>query len=261
MLEFSKLTEIQIIVFGLILLRMSSFVFSAAILNSTTVSVSLKILLSLSFTMMMYGTISSAATISRISDLQDQLILLALYEVLMGLIIGFMTRLFFFSISMAGEMISVAMGLGNAQIFNPMMGANANAFEQFLMMISTLLFFSLGGHHIMLQGLIQSFELIPLGRMSMDTVQLRNVALLGQELMVVSIKIAAPVLISMLVVQVGVGLLSRAVPQINVLTTSMSITALLGVVILMVSLPLLVHQMNSILDLTNFNLFNLIKKI
>lgn len=261
MIEFSKLNEVQLLVFGLILLRMISFVFTAAIFNSPVISSPLKVLLSLSFAMMMFDTVAKSSVVNRINDLQDQIILLAAYEVVMGLIIGFMTRMFFFSISMAGEMISMSLGLGQAQVFNPLMNSQGNAIEQFLVMVATLLFFALNGHHVFVQGLMESFQNIPLGRMSIDALQLKNIALMGQDLLIIAIKMSAPIVISMFIVQVGVGLLSRAVPQINVLTTSSSLTALLGIAVLIIALPLLVNQMSHILDMTHFNLFLFIKKI
>ena len=88
-----------------------------------------------------------------------------------------------------------------------------------------------------------------------------EVALKAQEFFILGIKIAAPVLISMMIVQVGVALLSRAVPQINVMVTSASVTSLLGFTIIFISLPLLVMQMSGLLDLTTAEFFKFIKVI
>lgn len=261
MLDISKLNEIQFLVFGLILLRMTSYVFSAAIFNSTVISSPLKVLLSLAFTMMVFNQVATAETVVRISEMQNEIILMSAYEVVMGLMLGFVTRLFFFAISMAGELISVSMGLGQAQIFNPMMGSQGNAVEQFLVMIAMLVFFAINGHHFLVQGLMQSFSIVPLAKLTVNAVEFKQVVFLGQQLMLMAVQMSAPIVISMLVVQIGIGLLSRAVPQINVLTTTLAVTIFLGMAIFIVSLPLIVHHMNSVLDLTAVNFFRFVKSI
>jgi flagellar biosynthesis protein FliR len=261
MFSISQLNEIQILVFALILLRMTAFVVSAAVLSSPSFPVTAKILFSVVFTMLMFKTVATNKIIARVSEAQDQIILLAAMEVVIGLCLGFLTRIYFFAISMAGELISVSMGLGQAQMFNPMMGNMGNAIEQFLVFLATLLYFAINGHHNLIYGLAESFNTIEIARLTLNTDAFASVVYLAQKFFVIGIQISAPVLISMVVVQVGVGLLSRAVPQINVLTTTASITVALGFVILFISLPLIVFQLTGIIDLTNIEFFRFVKQI
>lgn len=261
MFSVSQLNEVQLIAFGLILLRMSGFVFTAAILNSQSVSTPLKILLSLVLTMTVFNTVASPTELVAINGLEDTLITVALKEAFIGVSIGFTTRIFFFAIAMAGELISVSMGLGQAQIFNPMMGSMGNVMEQFFVALATLLYMGLNGHHFMIQGLVNSFEVVQLSTVSIKALGFYEVAKYTQEFFVFGIKIAAPVMISMLVVQVGVGILSRAVPQINVLMTAAPVTILLGFAILFISLPLMILQLNGLLDVSTAELFKFIKMI
>lgn len=261
MFSVSQLNEIQIIVFGLIMLRMTAFVFSAAILNSPAIPIICKVLFGVVLTMMMYKSVATNVIVARVSEMPEQLIQLAIMELLIGVSLGFLTRLFFFAISMAGELISVAMGLGQGQLFNPMMGSMGNALEQFFTILSTLLYFSINGHHYLIDALVQSFQAVELARLSLNAAAFGSSTLLAQQFFIIGIKMSAPVLISMAVIQVGIGLLSRAVPQINVLSTSASITIALGFVILFISLPLMVFQMTGVLDLTTLELFKFIKAI
>lgn len=261
MFSVSQLNEIQLIAFGLILLRMSGFVFTAAILNAQSISAPLKILLSLVLTMTVFNTVANNTVLVELNGLQDSLITLALKEAFVGISLGFTTRVFFFAIGMAGELISVSMGLGQAQIFNPMMGNMGNVMEQFFVALATLLYMGLNGHHYMIQGLSSSFETVTLSTTTIKALGYFEVAKYAQEFFVFGIKIAAPVMISMLVVQVGVGILSRAVPQINVLMTAAPVTILLGMTILFISLPLMILQLNGLLDVSTAELFKFIKMI
>ena len=261
MISFSQLNEIQILTFALILLRMSSFVVSAAIFNSTSISIQLKILFSLVLTLVMFGPIASNDVLVTVKENQNDILLLAGREVLIGLVLGFVTRLFFFAVSMAGEIISIAMGLGQAQLYNPMSGGMGNAMEQFYIVISTLVFLAFNGHHLMIQGLVESFQSAPLAQMSFATSTLAEIVYKTQDYFVIGIKISAPILISMTIVQFGVALLSRVVPQINVLVTTASLTVILGFVIMFISLPLLVMQMGGMITLSMDDFFKFLKAI
>lgn len=259
MISFSQLNEIQIIVFALILLRMTSFVVSSAIFSSPSISVMVKILFSVVLTLCVFKTVGTNEVIARVSESQEQLILLSAREILLGLVLGFFTRIFFFALSMAGEIVSISMGLGQGQIFNPMMGSMGNAIEQFYIGIGTLLFLALNGHHMLIQGLVKSFSTSPLAVLEFHFETFAEVVLKAQEFFVLGIRISAPVLISMIIVQIGVALLSRAVPQINVMVTSASVAVMLGMLIIFISLPLLVMQMTGLLDFTTAEFFKLMK--
>lgn len=261
MFSVSQLNEIQLVAFGLIMLRMTGFVFTAAILNSPSVSLHLKVLISLVLSMTMFQSVATNIVLVDLDTAQGALLVLAAKEIVIGIAIGFVTRIFFFAINMAGEMISITMGLGQAQMFNPMMGSMGNVMEQFFVVLATLLYMGLNGHHYMIDGLAMSFQHISLASTDLKVNGFLEAVKFTQEFFVFGIKIAAPVMISMLVVQVGVGILSRAVPQINVLMTAAPITILLGFGILFISLPLMVMQMAGLLEVSTSELFKFIKMI
>ena len=261
MINFSQLNEIQILLFALILLRMSSFVVSAAIFSSAQISHPLKVLIAVVFTLVVFSPLSSNEVFARIKDHESDLLTLAGREVLIGICLGFVTRFFFFAVGMAGEIVSISMGLGQAQMFNPMMGSMGNAMEQFYVVIATLVFFTFNGHHVMLQGLVESFQSAPVAQMTFSVATLGEMVFKMQEYLIIGIKFAAPILISMTIVQFGIALLSRVVPQINVLVTSASLTVVLGFIIMFVSLPLLVMQMTSMMNVSMDDFFKFLKAI
>lgn len=261
MINFSQLNEVQILLFALVLIRISAFIVSAAIFNSGQISAPLKILLAVTFTLVVYKPLSSNEVFARISEAQNDILILALREALIGVALGFVTRFFFFAIAMAGELVSISMGLGQAQIFNPMAGSMGNAMEQFYTLLATLIFLSFNGHHLMIQGLVESFSTAPIAQMTLGLATFGDIVLKMQDYFIVGIKIASPVMISMMVVQMGMALLSRVVPQINVLVTSSSVTVLLGFVIMFISLPLLAMQMSGLIDVSMTDFFKFLKAI
>ena len=261
MFSFSELNEIQVIAFGLILLRMTAFVFSAAIFSSQSVPVPFRILFAMVLSIVVFPIVATSVALVQIEQLTSQIIYLAAVEIVIGLCIGFVTRLFFFTISMAGELMAISIGIGQGQIFNPMLGSTSNPLEQFIVFLGTIFYFMINGHHYLVQGLVDSFQMASIARTAISTEALMAIVFMAQKFFVIGVQISAPVLVSMLVIQLGTGLVSRAVPQINFLTTSVGISIGLGFVVLMVSLPLFLNSIQNLVDITTGDLFSFIKGI
>lgn len=254
-----QLTEAQVLFFGLVLLRMLAFVFSSALFSLPAINVTVKILFSLVLALCLYPTIPGIASVA--DGMQGDLPLLAAREALIGLVLGFLTRIFFFALSMVGEIASVSIGLASAQMYNPMADAHGGVLEQLHVLLGSLLFLLLGGHHVMISALAQSFEMIPLATLSMKTGPLAEMALFGRDLLVLTLKMSAPVLVAILIANMAMAILGRAVPQLNVLVTSFPVTIMLGLVVLLISLPLMIFEMNGLVDLTATKLMQVMKTL
>lgn len=253
------MTETQVIIFGLIFLRMIAFVVSSVIYGSTNINIPIKVLLAVVLSMVVFPTVQMAAVSN--AQLAEDLVLLSAREVAIGLSLGFLTRLFFFTVGMAGELISVSIGLGQAQIFNPMMGSNSNTVEQFYNTLATLIFFAINGHHLVLSGIAQSYELVPLAQLKFNVGPFGQMATFAQDMMVMGIKMCAPIIGAVLVTNIAMGILGRAVPQINVLVTSVPVTLMIGFVLMFICIPLLVMEMHSIVDITQTKLVLVMKAL
>jgi flagellar biosynthetic protein FliR len=253
------MSEVQMIVFGLILLRMIAFVISSAVLGSPNISAPLKLLLSIVLCVLIYPTVHVVP--ADLASVTDNLILLSARELMIGVTLGFLTRLFFFTIGMTGELVSISIGLGAAQIFNPLMGNNSNTIEQFYNTLATLIFFAINGHHLLISGIAQSYELIPLAQMKLSVGPYAEIATFAQDMMLMGIKMCAPILAAILVTNLAMGVLGKAVPQINVLVTSLPVTLMLGFVLMFLCIPLIVVEMNGVLDITHTKLMVVMKAL
>lgn len=244
--------EGQIIAFALVFLRLIAFVIAWPVFGAAVVPVPLKVLLGLVFSMIVFPTISFQ-NVDMIA-ITDQIIFMAIRELLIGLFLGFLMRMFFFAVSVAGEIISVTMGLASAQLFNPAMGTSSNVVEQFQVLLATLFFLAMNGHHLFIAGIAQSFELVPIAVVGIKTAGFMEIAEMGQQILLLGLKMSAPILVSIFIVNVAMGILGKAVPQINVLVTSMPVTIMLGFGVLMITTPLFINEMSGLVDImaTNF---------
>lgn len=253
------LTEVQILVFGLVLLRLLAFVFSAAIFSAPVVNAPIRVLFSLVLAMVIYPLVHVDPAVLRGFD--EFLPFMAVREVVVGLVIGFLSRIFFFAVSMVGDLISISLGLSAAQLYNPMMQSQGGILEQFHVILGSLLFLVLNGHHLLISALIQSFEIVQIGVMTFKTGGLAEMALFGGDLLVITIKMGAPIMVAIFLANLAMGILGRAIPQLNVLVTSFPVTILLGLGTMFICLPLFIGEMHGLIDVTGFKLMQVLKSL
>src|SRR5207253_5193030 len=99
------------------------------------------------------------------------------------------------------------------------------------------------------------YELIPLAQMKLNIGPYAEIATFVQDMMVMAIKMCAPIIGAVMITNIAMGVLGRAVPQINVLVTSMPVTLMLGFALMFLCIPLLVVEMNGILGVTHERLY------
>lgn len=259
MLPNFHFNETEILAFSLVLLRISAFVVSWPVFSVYSVPNHLKVLLSLCIAFLLFPVIDKTGLDAQ--KLGQDVTWLAGKEVLTGLCLGFLTRTFFFALSAGGNLVATSIGLANGQIFNPALGQQSTTVEQFYVTVGTLLFLALNGHHFFLTGLASSFEAIPLMSAGTDLASLNTVKGAGgggittaigiresgaivQSVVESGIKIAAPVLVVLFMLNVAMGILGRAVPQINVLVTSMSVNVMAGLLVMIISVPALLLELD-----------------
>lgn len=245
MLPQLMFNETEILAFALVLLRVSAFIVSWPVFSVYNVPNQLKILFAVVLSMVLMPVISRSGLSAH--ELDNDIVWLAGKEVATGLILGFMTRLLFFAISVGGNLVATSTGMANGQIFNPALGSQSTPVEQFYMTLGTLLFLALNGHHIFLTGLVESFRAIPLSMHGIDLAVLNDSGLVLQRVTEAGIKISAPVMVAIFFMNVAMGILGRAVPQVNILITSMNVNFLAGLLVMIVAIPALLleldHQM------------------
>jgi flagellar biosynthetic protein FliR len=249
--------EGQIIAFALIFLRIIAFVVAWPIFGTSLVPVHLKVALALVLTVVLFPTVHFQNV--DLIKIGDEVIFLAFREIVVGLFLGFLLRFFFFAVSIAGQTIGISSGLASAQMFNPAMGSQANVMEQAELIMATLFLLAVNGHHLFIQGLAQSFELVPVSSIGIKYEGFASVALAVRECFFMGIKMAAPVMVAIFITNVTMGLLGRAVPQLNVMMTSIQVTIVVSVVVLFLSMPLFVNEMDGLLQTMAERFFSTLK--
>ena len=158
-------------------------------------------------------------------------------QILIGLLMGFVLRLVFSALTIAGENIAVTMGLGFAQITDPVNGVTVPIVSQFLSISATLLFLALDGHLALINMVFNSFNYIPIGSMFDYQITLWDVASWASNMFSGALMVAIPAITALLIANSALALMTRAAPQLNVFSVGFPITILLGLVVIALTMP------------------------
>ena len=168
------------------------------------------------------------------------LALLVVKESIIGLTIGFFVRVLFTSVYVAGEMAALQAGLGLARLMDPSMGTQVTELSQILNLLALLIFFSTDAHHIVLRGLFLSFKEVPLGAASFKGPLFEYLIQMTGKVFSMGLRIGAPLIVTLFLAELSLGILSRLVPQVNVFVEGMPVKIMITVAMLSFSLSLLV---------------------
>ncbi len=155
-------------------------------------------------------------------------------EVILGVAMGFCLQMIFDALVIAGQTIAMGMGLGLAMMIDPQRGVSVPVVSQFFVVLGFLIFLSLGGHLATIRLLADSFQLLPLGG-SFGTDGLWTVVTWGGQMFVGAVRVALPAVTALLVVNIALGVMSRAAPSLNLFAVGLPVGLLVGFLILMIN--------------------------
>jgi flagellar biosynthetic protein FliR len=143
--------------------------------------------------------------------------LMFLGELVLGLLLDILVRFLFSAVQSAGAIMGFSMGFSLMNSVDPMTGASEPGIASLMSQVVTMFFLSLNGHLIMIGALAQSFALVPPGGLLINPELGQHVLAFSGQIFVLALKIAAPIMASIFLVDVALALVARAAPQWNVL--------------------------------------------
>ncbi len=156
------------------------------------------------------------------------LLTLIIMEFVIGLFYGTIARIFMTALDTAGMVISFSSSLSNAQLFNPSLSAQGSLVGAFLSVTGVVFLFSTNLHHLLIMGIVESYEMFPLGGLP-DTGSMADfVSRAVSSSFMIGIQIGAPFIVMTLVIYVGMGVLSRLMPQVQVFMLALPLQILLS---------------------------------
>jgi flagellar biosynthetic protein FliR len=226
-------------------LRVGGFVLTAPIASEATIPPMVKIALSLALIFILAPLAPVPVTLSIFSGAGA---LAAVQEVLIGVAIGMIMQLAFEALAFAGQSISTTMGLGFATLVDPQHGAQTPVLGQLFTMFGTLTYLALNGHLALIGALAVSYKTLPIGGANIDKNLLISIATWGARVFETGLLVALPAVIALVIVNLALGVVTRAAPQLNLFGVGFTITLIAGFFVLLVGLDGIMLGISSLID-------------
>lgn len=169
-------------------------------------------------------------------------------QMLIGLGMGFAMRIVYSAVDVAGEFIGLQMGLGFATFYDPLSSSQTPVVTEFMDLLALLLFLSINGHLIYVATLAQSFTVIPVAATPLGTGSWLALVELGSRMFAAGLLLALPVVVALIITNLALAVLSRAAPQLNIMSIGFPITLVGGFVTLAMSLNYLATPLQAIFE-------------
>lgn len=224
----------QVFAYLLVFARLGSMMMLLPALGDTSIPARVRLSLALVVSLIIYGLVGASLPTMPTGVLE--MFGLLLTEIVIGLFIGGSARLLMSALHVAGTVIAYNTGLAAAQAFDPAQGAQSAIFSQFLTVLGVTLIFATNLHHLMLAAMHDSYRIFTPG-MAPDVADFAS--LVTQTVATsfrLGIQMSAPFLVYGLVFNVGLGLVARLMPQLQVFFIAMPINILLGYAVLLIAI-------------------------
>ncbi len=215
--------------------------------GNNSVPVQVKLMLGVMLALIVAPTIPP---LSSVDPLSLTGIMILMQQLVIGLAMGFMVRVVFAGIEMAGEVIGLTMGLGFATFFDPQTQGRSSAISQVLVLLATLIFLTLNVHLSLFTTLIESFKTIPISTSLTMGFSFQKLAIWGEQIFSIGLRLSLPVVAALLITNIALGILTRAAPQLNLFGIGFPITIGVGFLMLSMVIPYMLQPIENVFQST-----------
>lgn len=226
--------------------RILGLVATAPVFNSAAMPVFVRLSIGLAITV---GLIPILPPITPISGGSWFGLALLAQQLLVGVLMGFALRLAFVAVDVAGELISMQMGLSFAVAYDPQNAGQTPVLSEFMGLIVLLIFLAMNGHLMTLAVLVESFNLLPVEAFPFHAAGFATLLRWASVMFALGLMLSLPLIAALLIANIALGVLSRIAPSLNLFAIGFPVTLAVGYLVLMFSLPYLGSSMENLFTL------------
>ena len=245
--------------FLLVFIRMTGLFVISPIFGRKNIPVIFKIGFSLLLAMILINTISVSG-LYYYSNIYTY-VALVFKEFIVGMIIGFVSYLIFTAVYIAGQIIDMQVGFGMINVLDPVSNIQAPITSNFYFIMSMLVFLILNGHHTLIKALFDSYKILPLGSATFDNRIITDIFKIFSNLFTIGFKISAPVIATVLITDIALGVISKTIPQLNVFIVGMPLKIALGVLVMILTIPVFISVLDVLINGMNSDIFSILKDL
>lgn len=225
--------------------RIAGLLMTAPVVGTKTVPARIRIVIAILITAVIFPVLPDIPDIDPVSA---EGVLITVQQVMIGVSMGLCMRVIFVALEVAGQAIGQLMGLMLASMVDPSNGNQVPIVGQFYLLLATLLFLAVDGHLMMISVLAESFKGMPIATTGVSTNSAWEVLLWTGTILKTAVVIALPAIVSLLIVNLSFGVMTRSAPQLNIFAVGFPIMIILGVLIIFFNLGSIVPHMMKMFD-------------
>ena len=225
--------------------RIAGLLMTAPIIGTRTVPVRVRIIIAIAITVVIFPVIPEVPNVDPVSA---EGVLITLQQVIIGISMGLCVRVIFIALEVAGQAIGQLMGLMMASMVDPTNGNQVPIIGQFYLLLATLLFLAVDGHLMMIRVLAESFNSMPIGATGISSNGAWDILMWTGNIIKTAVVIALPAIVSLLIVNLSFGVMTRSAPSLNIFAVGFPIMIILGVIIIFFSLNSFIPHMMQMFD-------------
>jgi len=236
-MELLNFSTDQFKVFLLILIRISVVLYLFPVFSSNMIPGPVKAGLSMAMTLWLFPvvTVNSARFPGNIPDL----LILAVSELFVGMVLSLAIRIFLSTVELAGGLIGFQMGFSIINVLDPQTGSQVDIIGQIGGLVVLTVFLALNGHHALIAGLVESFRVVEIGRLSLHNGLLFQVLSQVSDMFVLGVKMGAPAIVALLFTNAAFGIAAKFVPQMNILMAAFPVQIVVGLTFFGLLIPIM----------------------
>lgn len=219
--------------------RISAMMMAAPIFGARLMPVRIRIFMAFAFSLIAVPMLPQVPQVDPVSLFALSIIT---QQVLIGLAMGLMIQMVFQALVIAGEAIANGMGLGFARMVDPANGVQVPVISQFLIVMATLLFVILNGHLMLIDLVVKSFHILPIAETGLSSQGFWKIVSWASQMFAGGVLVAIPAVTALLVVNISMGVITRAAPQLNIFAVGFPMMILLGFIFLAMTVPSMLAQ-------------------
>lgn len=189
------------------------------------------------------------------------LAMLAVKEMLVGFIIGLFFAVLFNAVRMSGNIAGYQIGLMIANVLDPETNSQTSIIGEFWYVIAVLIFLGIDGHHAIISAFSDSYHLVPVGVFNFAGPVGEQIIRVSAYAFTIAIKLAAPVIMTLFLTEVALGVVARTVPQMNILIVGIPIKIGIGLLVLAAALPVFRYMIEKTVFFLDGELANILHNI
>ncbi len=216
------------------LMRIAALLMAAPIFSIRQIPVRFRMLLAVLITLLVHPVLPSSPQVPVFSS---EAFLIAGQQVLIGATLGFLLQMAFQALIFGGQVMAYSMGLGFANMMDPANGVQVPVVAQFWLILAMLTFLMINGHLVLIAAVVETFSVMPVAVDGIGQAGLWGLLSWASRMFAAGLVMALPVITSLLLINIGLGVVSRAAPQLNIFAIGFPITLLMGFVLIWVTLP------------------------